>query len=193
MIRITSLFLLSAGLVSCASGSGQATVETKPNFIIIFVDDLGYADIGCFGSKKHRTPRIDRMAEEGTKFTDFYVTSGVCTPSRSSLMTGCYPRRVNMHQDARGGWVLFPRGAKGLNPDEITIAEVLKGAGYATAIVGKWHLGDQPEFLPIRQGFDSWFGIPYSNDMGHDVIENVELLDKADNFALTETHYQFVY
>lgn len=137
-----------------------------PNFVIIFCDDLGYGDIGCFGSKKHRTPNIDRMASEGLKLTSFYVTSGVCTPSRSSLMTGCYPRRVNMHVDNRGGWVLFPRASKGLNPKEITIAEVLKKQGYATGIVGKWHLGDQPPFLPTKQGFDSYFGIPYSNDMG---------------------------
>jgi len=140
--------------------------ERKPNFVVIFCDDLGYGDVGCFGSKKHRTPNIDAMAKEGVRLTSFYVTSGVCTPSRSSLMTGCYPRRVNMHVDARGGWVLFPRGSKGLNPKEITIAEVLKKQGYATGIVGKWHLGDQKRFLPTRQGFDSYFGIPYSNDMG---------------------------
>ncbi len=143
-----------------------AYFSDKPNFILINCDDLGYADIGCFGSTKHRTPRIDELAKQGMRFTSFYVTSGVCTPSRSSLMTGCYPRRVNLHEDHRGGWVLFPRGNKGLNPDEITMAEVLKGAGYATAIVGKWHLGDQPPFLPTKQGFDSYFGIPYSNDMG---------------------------
>jgi len=137
-----------------------------PNFIVIFCDDLGYGDIGCFGSKKHRTPNIDRMAAEGMRFTSFYVTSGVCSPSRSSLMTGCYPRRVNMHQDHNNLCVLFPRGKKGLNPSEITIAEVLKQKDYATACVGKWHLGDQPEFLPTRQGFDYYYGIPYSNDMG---------------------------
>lgn len=157
-------------LLPVLAGLGAPAVRAadKPNFIIIYCDDLGYSDIGCFGSKLHRTPNIDRMAEQGTKFTSFYVTSGVCSPSRSSLMTGCYPRRVNLHEDHQGGWVLFPRGKKGLNPDEVTIAEVLKGAGYATAIVGKWHLGDQPKFLPTRQGFDSYFGIPYSNDMGHD-------------------------
>jgi arylsulfatase A-like enzyme len=138
----------------------------KPNFIIIFCDDLGYGDLGCFGSKKHRTPNIDRMADEGMRFTSFYVTSGVCTPSRSSLMTGCYPRRVNMHESGRKEWVLFPVAKKGLNPNEITIAEVLKSRGYATACVGKWHLGDQPKFLPTRQGFDYYYGIPYSNDMG---------------------------
>jgi arylsulfatase A-like enzyme len=137
-----------------------------PNYIVIFCDDLGYGDIGCFGAENHRTPHIDRMAREGMRLTSFYSTCGVCTPSRSSLMTGCYPRRVNMHEDGRGGWVLFPVGLKGLNPSEITVAEVLKAEGYSTAIVGKWHLGDQPSFLPTRQGFDQYFGIPYSNDMG---------------------------
>ena len=166
-IKIALCFSLSVFCL-CVTMALTTCAAEKPNFIIIFCDDLGYSDIGCFGSKLHRTPNIDRMAAEGTKFTSFYVTSGVCSPSRSSLMTGCYPRRVGLHEDHAGGWVLFPRGKKGLNPDEITIAEVLKGAGYATAIVGKWHLGDQPEFLPTRQGFDSYFGIPYSNDMGHD-------------------------
>ena len=145
----------------------SAAAEEKPNFVVIFCDDLGYNDLGPFGSEKHRTPNLDRMAEEGRIFTDFYVTSGVCSPSRSSLMTGCYPKRVGLHQNETGRWVLFPGNKKGLNPDEITIAEVLKEQGYATAIVGKWHLGDQPEFLPTRQGFDSYFGIPFSNDMGH--------------------------
>ena len=160
-LRIHYLIVITFVCVVAATNAAD-----KPNFVIIFCDDLGYADIGCFGSQLHRTPNIDRLASEGIKLTDFYVTSGVCTPSRSSLMTGCYPRRVNMHLDHNQRWVLFPRGKKGLNPNEITMAEVLKDAGYATAIVGKWHLGDQPPFLPTRQGFDSYFGIPYSNDMG---------------------------
>ena len=143
----------------------QSPTTRNPNFILIYADDLGYGDLGCFGSKKNRTPHLDRMAEQGMKLTSFYVTSGVCSPSRSSLMTGCYPRRVSMHQDAGGRWVLFPKSRKGLHPDEITVAEVLKGRGYATACIGKWHLGDQLTFLPTRQGFDSYFGIPYSNDM----------------------------
>ena len=105
---------------------------TTPNVIIIYVDDMGYGDVGCFGSKVNRTPAVDRMATEGMRLTSFYVTSGVCTPSRSSLMTGCYPRRVNLHQDAKGRWVLFPAAHKGLNPKEITIAELLKARGYAT-------------------------------------------------------------
>lgn len=140
-------------------------LDRAPNFIIILCDNLGYGDIGCFGSKKHRTPHIDRLANEGMKFTDFYVASGVCTPSRASLMTGCYPRRMNMHQSERGGLVLQPVAHRGLHPDETTIAEVLKKQGYATALIGKWHLGDQKQFLPTRQGFDYYFGIPYSDDM----------------------------
>ncbi|MHC4192992.1 MAG: sulfatase family protein, partial [Planctomycetota bacterium] len=134
--------------------------------MIIFCDDLGYGDLACFGSKLHRTPNLDRMAEQGTKFTSFYVTSSVCTPSRASLMTGCYPKRVDMHQDSHGKCVLFPVDGKGLNPNEITIAEILKKQGYAACCIGKWHLGDQPPFLPTRHGFDHYFGIPYSNDMG---------------------------
>ena len=166
-LRFTATTLAAAVLPrTLLKADPQNQKNDMPNFIIIFCDDLGYGDIGCFGSKKHNTPNIDQMAEEGIKFTSFYVTSGVCTPSRSSLMTGCYPRRVNMHQDAEGDCVLFPVGKKGLNPDEITIAELLKDQGYATACIGKWHLGDQPQFLPTRQGFDYYYGIPYSNDMG---------------------------
>ena len=146
--------------------SSAAGAAGKPNFIVIFCDDLGYNDIGPFASKKHRTPNLDRMAREGRKFTDFYVTSGVCSPSRSSLMTGCYPKRVGLHENETGRWVLFPGNQRGLHPDEITIAEIMKRRGYATACIGKWHLGDQKKFLPTRQGFDYYFGIPYSNDMG---------------------------
>ncbi len=139
--------------------------DQKPNFIVVFCDDLGYADIGPFGSKTHDTPVLDRMAREGIRLTDFYSTCSVCTPSRSSLMTGCYPRRVNMHVDQQNRCVLFPASRKGLNPSEITVAEVLKTRGYATMAVGKWHLGDHPDFMPTNQGFDHYFGIPYSNDM----------------------------
>jgi len=158
-----------AALAGMALPLGRGTARTPtdcPNFIVIYCDDMGYGDVGCFGSEKHHTPNLDRMAAEGRRFTSFYVTSGVCTPSRSSLMTGCYPRRVNMHQNEAELCVLFPVNQKGLHPEEITMAEVLKTRGYATACVGKWHLGDQVDFLPTRQGFDYYFGIPYSNDMG---------------------------
>lgn len=137
-----------------------ALAGEKPNFIIINIDDLGYADIGPFGSKLNRTPNLDRMAAEGRKLTCFYAAP-VCSPSRASLMTGCYPKRVLPIPH-----VLFPISKDGLNPAEVTVAEVLKSAGYTTACIGKWHLGDQPEFLPTRQGFDVYFGLPYSNDMG---------------------------
>lgn len=137
----------------------------QPNLILIVADNLGYGDVGCYGSTLHRTPRLDAMAAEGLRLTHFYVTSGVCTPSRASFMSGCYPRRVNMHESDSGGKVLQPVSPKGLHPDEVTMAEVLKDAGYATACIGKWHLGDQPAFLPTRQGFDYYLGIPYSDDM----------------------------
>ncbi len=141
----------------------------RPSFIVIVCDNLGYGDIEPFGSTVNRTPNLNRMAREGRKFTHFYVTAGVCTPSRASVMTGCYAQRVGMHTNPRDGQVLRPLSPYGLNPSEITIAEVLKQRGYATAIFGKWHLGDQPEFLPTRQGFDLFFGIPYSDDMTRDV------------------------
>ena len=136
----------------------------RPNFVVIFTDDQGYGDLGCFGGTHVDTPRIDKMAAEGQKLTSFYVAAPVCTPSRAALMTGCYPRRVGMDTGSNFG-VLLAADKKGLNPTEITIAEVLKSAGYKTGMFGKWHLGDQPEFLPTRQGFDEFFGIPYSHDI----------------------------
>jgi arylsulfatase A len=132
----------------------------RPNFIFISIDDLGYADIGAYGSKLNRTPNIDRMAQEGRRLTSFYAAP-VCSPSRASLMTGSYPKRALPIPH-----VLFPGNEVGLDPGEITVAELLKQSGYVTGMVGKWHLGDQPEFLPTRQGFDHYFGLPYSNDMG---------------------------
>lgn len=159
IVSLTGLFVQSPPL------KAQADEVEKPNLIFVFCDNLGYGDIEPFGSTLHRTPNLNRMAEEGRKFTHYCVTAGVCTPSRASLMTGCYSQRVGMHTNPRDGFVLRPVSPYGLNPDEVTIAEVLKTRGYATAIIGKWHLGDQPEFLPTRQGFDSFFGVPYSDDM----------------------------
>ncbi|MEO1991078.1 MAG: sulfatase [Pirellulales bacterium] len=132
----------------------------KPNIVIINIDDLGYADIGPFGSEKNRTPHLNQMAREGKKLTSFYAAP-VCSPSRAALMTGCYPKRVLPIPH-----VLFPVSEVGLATNEITIADMLHDLGYATACIGKWHLGDQLPFLPTAQGFDSYFGIPYSNDMG---------------------------
>ncbi|MEM7144676.1 MAG: PVC-type heme-binding CxxCH protein [Verrucomicrobiota bacterium] len=140
------------------------STSAKPNFVIIFTDDQGYGDLSCFGGEHVNTPRIDQMAAEGAKLTSFYVAAPVCTPSRAALMTGCYPKRVDMATGSNFG-VLLAGDPKGLNPDEITIAEVLKGAGYKTGMFGKWHLGDQPEFLPTRQGFDEFYGIPFSHDI----------------------------
>ncbi|QDT52332.1 Arylsulfatase [Caulifigura coniformis] len=159
--------LLACLVVFAVTFSSAAVAQERlPNLIIINCDDLGYGDVGCYGSTKQKTPNIDRLAAEGMKLTSFYSTSGVCTPSRTSLMTGCYPRRVSMHTNGVGYWVLFPGNARGLHPDETTIAEVAKSKGYATMCIGKWHLGDQPAFLPTKQGFDHYFGIPFSNDMG---------------------------
>jgi arylsulfatase A len=138
--------------------SDRASAD-KPNFVIIFCDDVGYADVGVFGAKGYETPNLDRMAAEGMKFTDFYVAAPSCTPSRAALMTGCYPQRVSLPN------VIGPSAKIGINSVEQTIAEVLKSLGYATACYGKWHLGHHPKFLPTRHGFDDYFGLPYSNDM----------------------------
>ena len=161
-LRLTGVGALAGAAAATAAPKRAAAAEgdRKPNFIVIFADDQGYGDMSCYGSTKLKTPNFDRLAAEGMKFTDFYVTAPVCTPSRSSLMTGCYPRRVGLHQH-----VLFPHSKKGLNPKEITLAELLKEQGYATMCIGKWHLGHQKKFLPTRQGFDTYFGIPFSNDM----------------------------
>ena len=136
-----------------------------PNYVLIFCDDLGYGDLGCYGSTKNRTPRIDAMAKEGMRFTSFLSSSPVCTPSRASLLTGCYARRVGMHEDFTGHWVLIPRSRRGMHANEWTLPEMLKAKGYATACIGKWHLGDQLPHLPTAHGFDEYYGIPYSNDM----------------------------
>jgi arylsulfatase A len=136
----------------------EAASDT-PNFVIIFTDDQGYQDVGCFGSPSIKTPNLDRMAAEGMKFTDFYAGASICSPSRAALLTGCYPPRVGITR------VLFPRDNIGLNPKEVTIADMLKERGYATTCIGKWHLGHLRPFLPTHNGFDSYFGIPYSNDM----------------------------
>lgn len=136
----------------------------KPNIVLINCDDLGYGDLGCYGSKKNDTPYLDKLAEEGMRFTDFYMASPVCTPSRGGMMTGCYPPRISFGS-FNGEIVLFPGDSLGLNPNEITIARMLKNAGYRTMHVGKWHCGDQEEFLPTSHGFDDYYGLPYSNDM----------------------------
>ncbi len=139
--------------------------ERLPNVIIIFTDDLGYGDLGIYGHPTIRTPHLDQMAIEGMRFMQFYAAASVCTPSRAGLLTGRYPVRTGMVQGMINGRVLFPNDKVGLPPAEITIAEVVKQKNYATAAIGKWHLGHLPEYLPTAQGFDSYYGIPYSNDM----------------------------
>ncbi len=146
------------------SWAEESDAAIRPNFVVVFIDDMGYADIGSFGSTLNRTPQLDRMAEEGLRLTSFYAAP-VCSASRAQLLTGSYAPRVSIPG------VLFPAAARGLNPNEVTIAKVLRELGYATACIGKWHLGDQPEFLPTRHGFDRYFGIPYSNDMQRVSVE----------------------
>ncbi len=154
-------FLLAIAMMSALPTTGKTAGQRPPNFIVIFTDDQGYQDIGCFGSPDIATPNLDRMAAEGMRFTDFYVAAPVCTPSRAALLTGKYPKRLGM---AKG--VLFPHsGDNGLDPNEITIADHLKKKNYATACIGKWHLGHLDKYLPTAQGFDTYYGIPYSNDM----------------------------
>ena len=140
--------------------------QLSPNIIIILADDLGYGDLSCYGSELHKTPNIDKLATNGLSFTDFYATAPFCSPSRASLLTGCYPSRIDMDTDENGYCVIFPGSPKGLNKNELTISKMLNKANYETACIGKWHLGDQPEFHPLNYGFDYYFGIPYSNDTG---------------------------
>ena len=156
MFRISTFILLATLL---ARAPATADELPPPNVVVIFMDDMGYADINPFGSNKYKTPNLNRMADEGRKFTDFVVSSAVCSASRAALMTGCYHRRVGI-QGALG-----PKSNIGINADEVTLAEICKSKGYATAVFGKWHLGHHPKFLPINHGFDEYYGIPYSNDM----------------------------
>lgn len=180
----------------------------KPNIVLINCDDMGYGDLGCYGSVVNRTPTIDRMAEEGLKCTDFYMASSVCTPSRGSMLTGCYPTRIGFGT-FEGNGVLFPGQGLGLNPAELTMAGMLKTQGYRTKLVGKWHCGDQPEFMPLAHGFDEFYGLPYSNDLGvqkslygdmdlpHDkkiplpLMENEEIIEQQpDQRSLTERYVE---
>jgi arylsulfatase A-like enzyme len=149
---------IAAALLVLLAAVPVLAADRPPNVVLFYCDDLGYADVGCFGGRT-KTPNIDRLASEGVKFTDFYVSTAVCSASRSALITGCFHRRVSIEG------ALGPKAKIGINPDERTIAEVFKSKGYATAMYGKWHLGDAPMFRPTRHGFDEWFGVPYSHDM----------------------------
>ena len=152
-LLLASLLLLPLGALH-----SKETLPAKPNLVVILVDDMGYGDIAPFGSKLNRTPNLDRMAAEGVKLTSFYGAS-LCTPSRAQMMTGCYAKRVSLPD------VIFPSCPIGISANEHTVADLLKQQSYATMCVGKWHIGDQPEFLPTRHGFDHYLGLPYSNDM----------------------------
>jgi arylsulfatase A-like enzyme len=167
--------MLIVGVLVPAVWLAAQRAEPPPNVVIILADDLGYGDLGAFGSPAIRTPRLDAMAAEGQKWISFYVQP-VCSPSRAALLTGRLPIRSGMYGTPSGTApkVFRDNAAQGLPPEEITIAEVLKSRGYATAIVGKWHLGQLPQFLPMRQGFDEWFGLPYSHDMRMTVASGSE-------------------
>ena len=159
--NILTVICLGAALCAFIDPS-QAKAEeptTPPNIVLIFMDDMGYADIGSFGATAYETPNLDRLAKQGRRFTDFVTSSAVCSASRAALLTGCYHRRVGI------SGALFPQAKIGLNPDETTLAGICKSKGYATACVGKWHLGHRRPFLPLQHGFDQYFGLPYSNDM----------------------------
>lgn len=186
--------LLAAFLGSFAHAATAATTAAKPNIVLLFIDDMGYGDIGPFGSTKNRTPHLDRMAHEGMKLTSFYAAP-VCSVSRSQVMTGCYGQRVSIPG------VFFPGEKHGINSAEHTVAELMRAQGYATMCIGKWHLGDQPEFLPTRHGFDHYFGFPYSNDMSRKSLESgvsvmplvrdervIELLTGDDQDRITERY-----
>jgi len=194
------LFILLAFSCSQSNKGGSPSLigdnksNDLPNIVVIFTDDQGYQDLGCFGSPDIKTPHIDKMAAEGARFTNFYVSQPVCSASRASLLTGCYANRVGVHG------AFFPAVGKGLDPSEETIAEILKPLGYATGIFGKWHLGSEKELLPTRQGFDKYFGIPYSNDMWPNhpaqqhfnfsplpLIEGEEAIDTLDDQSMLTT------
>jgi len=157
--KLTYPLLLFASLAFLSCKQQADAPETPPNVIIIFTDDQGYQDVGCYGSPDIQTPYLDKMAKEGLRLTDFYAAQAVCSASRAAMLTGCYPNRLGIHG------ALMPNSTKGLNLSETTIAEMLKDEGYRTAIFGKWHLGDHPDFMPNNHGFDEFYGIPYSNDM----------------------------
>ena len=192
MKTITKILLISI-LVTIFSAC-KSPSEKLPNIVIIFIDDMGYNDVGCFGAPKIKTPHIDRMAEKGMRFTDFYVSQAVCSASRSSLLTGCYSNRVSII----GALSAFAK--TGINDNEVTLAELLKQKDYATGIFGKWHLGHYPQFLPLKHGFDEYFGLPYSNDMWpHNpqntsnpplpLFENDSIIDYLDDQTYLTTWY----
>lgn len=195
LLSLRSMLLSATCLVFVNAGAQEETQRQKPNVIIVFTDDQGYQDVGVFGSPDIRTPHLDQMAAEGVRFTNFHAAQAVCSASRAALLTGCYPNRVGIHG------ALDHTAKHGLHPDEMTIAELLKPLGYHTAAIGKWHLGHHPPFLPTRQGFDEFFGLPYSNDMWPHhpenknyypplpLYENERIIDTVDDQDLLTTQY----
>ena len=173
MPALPALALLLAGALPGAP-------EAPPNVVIVLADDLGYGDLGVYGHPTIRTPRIDRMAAEGQRWTSFYVGESVCTPSRAALLTGRLAVRSGLSPSDEGRRVFFPDSAGGLPLSEVTIAELLKTRGYATAAIGKWHLGHLPQYLPMSQGFDAYFGIPYSNDMEMTPVPGATMIGGED-------------
>ncbi|TNF40025.1 MAG: DUF229 domain-containing protein, partial [Cytophagales bacterium] len=170
----------------------EAPQNQLPNIVFIFTDDLGYGDLGCFGATDIATPNIDRMAAEGIKFTSFLSASPVCSPSRAGLLTGRMPQRMGINA------VFFPESLTGMAPEEITFAEILKEKGYQTAVVGKWHLGHMEKYLPLNQGFDSYYGIPYSNDMASVVylkdneIDSISVNQRFTTQTYTQKSLEFI-
>src|SRR5690606_10462251 len=171
LVKSVGIFIAVYGMLLNGYAQ-QSHSASQPNFILIFTDDQGYGDLGTYGNPTIKTPHIDQLAAEGQKWTNFYVAANVCTPSRAALMTGRLPIRSGMQGEKRR--VLFPDSKGGLPASEITIARLLKQKGYHTGIIGKWHLGSLPEFLPTRHGFDYYYGIPYSNDM--DRVDSIPYL-----------------
>lgn len=174
---LTSRGLSPWGLVARADDAPR-----PPNVVVIFADDLGYGDLGCYGAKGYATPHLNRLAAEGMRFTDFHVPAAVCSASRAALLTGCYPQRVSILG------ALGPGSKVGIHPDELLLSEALKARAYATSVYGKWHLGDAPEFLPQRHGFDDYFGLPYSNDMwpNHPTAKNFPKLPLIEGDKVVE-------
>ncbi|HEY1375682.1 MAG TPA: sulfatase, partial [Gemmataceae bacterium] len=183
MDRVTTtvhaLLTIALALLPAAA---PAADPPRPNVVVILADDMGYGDLGCYGATDIKTPNIDRLAHDGTRFTDFTVAQPVCTASRSALLTGCYPNRVGM------AGALNHTSTVGISRQETLLSELCKKQGYATAVYGKWHLGHFPPFLPTRRGFDEWAGIPYSNDNGplHPVTKGIPPLPWYENETVTE-------
>lgn len=175
IFRIVCLLMLAAQSRLAVAEDSTETKDSTPNIIVIFIDDMGYADIGPFGATAYPTPNLDKMAAEGMRFTDFVVSSAVCSASRAALLTGCYHTRVGIDG------ALGPNSKIGINEQETTLGELCKSAGYATACFGKWHLGDDPKFLPLQHGFDEYYGLPYSNDMWPEHPANLARLAKDPN------------